>query len=101
LVPAYRVRGNLIHDKPLIGSINYALGDWIGRRERLAMDGGAVELVGHRRDVASLFTDVAGFTTLVETIEPDVLGSLLNAYLASGAREFTVFQPDAPAVGRG
>jgi adenylate cyclase len=40
-----------------------------------------VELAGQRREVASLFTDVAGFTTLVETLEPSVLGELLNEYL--------------------
>ena len=28
-----------------------------------------------------MFTDIAGFTTLVETLEPDVLGPLLNDYL--------------------
>jgi adenylate cyclase len=49
--------------------------------ERLASDGGGVELVGQRRDVAALFTDIAGFTTLVETIKPDVLSEWLNDYL--------------------
>jgi adenylate cyclase len=29
-----------------------------------------------------LFSDIAGFTTLVETLEPDVLGPLLNEYLS-------------------
>jgi adenylate cyclase len=50
--------------------------------ERLASDGGAVDLRGQRRDVASLFTDVTGFTTLAESLEPDILGRLLNDYLA-------------------
>lgn len=49
--------------------------------ERLAGDADGVDLAGQRREVASLFTDVAGFTTLVETIEPTVLGTLLNEYL--------------------
>lgn len=40
-----------------------------------------IGLVGQRREVASVFTDIAGFTTLVETIEPGVLGTLLNEYL--------------------
>ena len=46
--------------------------------------GGAdtIDLSGRRRDVAVLFTDIAGFTTLVETLEPDALGDLLNGYLA-------------------
>jgi adenylate cyclase len=50
--------------------------------ERLAGDAEAIDLAGQRRDVAALFTDIAGFTTLIETIEPGVLGELLNGYLA-------------------
>jgi adenylate cyclase len=50
--------------------------------ERLARDGEAIDLGGHRREIATLFTDVTGFTTLVEALEPDVLGPLLNDYLA-------------------
>ncbi|RWO84852.1 MAG: adenylate/guanylate cyclase domain-containing response regulator [Mesorhizobium sp.] len=48
--------------------------------DRLAGDAG--ELAGQRREVASLFTDIAGFTALAETLDPAVLGELLNAYLA-------------------
>jgi adenylate cyclase len=48
---------------------------------RLASDGDAAGLAGQRREVAALFTDIAGFTTLVETIEADTLGELLNDYL--------------------
>ena len=50
--------------------------------ERLAGDADGLALAGQRREVASLFTDIAGFTALVETIEPGVLGALLNEYLA-------------------
>jgi adenylate cyclase len=49
--------------------------------QRLASDTEALELQGQRREIATLFTDIAGFTTLVETLEPDVLGPLLNDYL--------------------
>jgi adenylate cyclase len=49
--------------------------------ERLASDAEGIDLAGQRREVASLFTDIAGFTALAETIEPAVLGDLLNAYL--------------------
>lgn len=49
--------------------------------ERLAGGGDVVDLGGHRREIASLFTDLTGFTGLVETIEPAVLGELLNDYL--------------------
>jgi adenylate cyclase len=49
--------------------------------ERLASDLDAVDLGGQRREIATLFTDIASFTALVETLEPDVLGPLLNDYL--------------------
>jgi adenylate cyclase len=50
--------------------------------QRLVSDTEAVDLRGQRREIATLFTDVASFTTLVETLEPDVLGPLLNDYVA-------------------
>jgi adenylate cyclase len=47
----------------------------------LANDADAIDLAGQRREIASLFTDIESFTTLVETLEPSVLGPLLNEYL--------------------
>jgi adenylate cyclase len=49
--------------------------------ERLAGDAGAIDLSGQRREIATLFSDIANFTALVETLEPDILGPLLNDYL--------------------
>ena len=49
--------------------------------QRIADSTDGIDLGGQRREIASLFTDVASFTTLVETLEPDVLGPLLNDYL--------------------
>jgi adenylate cyclase len=49
--------------------------------QRLAGDSDAIDLGGQRREIATLFTDIASFTTLVESLEPDVLGPLLNDYL--------------------
>jgi len=49
--------------------------------ERLACDSAAIDLGGQRRQIATLFTDIASFTALVEALEPDVLGPLLNDYL--------------------
>lgn len=49
--------------------------------QRLAGDLGAIDLGGQRREITTLFTDIAGFTTLVELIEPGVLGPLLCDYL--------------------
>ena len=51
--------------------------------ERLASDPDAVDLGGQRREITSLFTDMAGFTSLVETLEPDIIAPLLNDYLGS------------------
>ena len=49
--------------------------------QRLASDSDAIDLGGQRREIATLFTDIAGFTALVESLEPSVLGPLLNDYL--------------------
>jgi adenylate cyclase len=49
--------------------------------QRLASDADTIDLGGQRREIATLFTDITSFTALVETLEPDVLGPLLNAYL--------------------
>jgi adenylate cyclase len=49
--------------------------------QRLASDADAVDLAGQRREIATLFTDVTSFTALVETLDPSVLGPLLNEYL--------------------
>jgi adenylate cyclase len=49
--------------------------------QRLANDADAINLAGQRREIATLFTDIASFTSLVEALEPSVLGPLLNEYL--------------------
>jgi adenylate cyclase len=49
--------------------------------QRLVSDKDAVDLGGQRREIATVFTDIASFTALVETLEPSVLGLLLNSYL--------------------
>lgn len=49
--------------------------------QRVASDADTIDLAGQRRVIATLFTDIAGFTALVETLEPSVLGPLLNDYL--------------------
>jgi adenylate cyclase len=50
--------------------------------QRLASDAGAIDLGGQRREIATLFSDITSFTALVETLEPSVLGPLLNDYLS-------------------
>jgi adenylate cyclase len=50
--------------------------------ERLANDESALDLTGQRREIAALFTDIAGFTALVETLDVAFLSAFLNEYLA-------------------
>jgi adenylate cyclase len=40
------------------------------------------KLGGERREISVLFTDIANFTTLSETMEPEVVAALLNEYFA-------------------
>ena len=47
----------------------------------LAADANALAPGGERREIATLFTDIAGFTPLVESLDPRELASLLSGYL--------------------
>ena len=49
--------------------------------ERLVGPSADIDLGAQRRDVTSMFTDIGGFTALAETIEPGMIGPLLNEYL--------------------
>jgi len=44
-------------------------------------DPSKLRLGGERRELTFVFTDIAGFTTLSESLPPDVIASLLNQYL--------------------
>ncbi|HEY0521953.1 MAG TPA: adenylate/guanylate cyclase domain-containing protein [Stellaceae bacterium] len=48
--------------------------------EQLIADPNAFGVSGQRRDISLLFTDIAGFTTLAETMPPNEVLQLLNAY---------------------
>jgi class 3 adenylate cyclase len=48
---------------------------------RLAAIGDSDGMEVHWREIATIFTDITGFTSLVETAAPDVLGALLNEYV--------------------
>jgi adenylate cyclase len=50
--------------------------------ERLASDPGAVDLGGQRREITSLFTDIAEFTSMVESLDLEIIAPLLNEYLS-------------------
>ncbi|MGH7046923.1 MAG: adenylate/guanylate cyclase domain-containing protein [Stellaceae bacterium] len=64
--------------------------------ERLASDPGTVDLGGQRREITSLFTDIAEFTTLVETLDSEIIAPLLNDYL--GAMTDIVFSHGGTVV---
>ena len=48
----------------------------------LAAETRALSLASQRRDVTAIFTDITGFTAVVETLEPAALADLLNGYFA-------------------
>jgi adenylate cyclase len=48
---------------------------------RLASNGEDGDMEVQWRDVAVIFTDIASFTSLVETVAPETLGQLLNEYV--------------------
>lgn len=48
---------------------------------RLAAIGDSNGMEVQRRDVATIFTDITGFTSLVESVAPELLGVLLNEYV--------------------
>jgi class 3 adenylate cyclase len=48
---------------------------------RLAAIGDSDGMEVHWREIATIFTDITSFTSLVETAAPNVLGALLNEYV--------------------
>jgi len=49
--------------------------------KRLAAGDGCDDMQVRWRDIAVIFTDITGFTSLVETADPDLLAELLNEYV--------------------
>lgn len=62
----------------------------------LAGGGGEIELGGERREASFLFTDLANFTSLVESAAPDLIVEILNPYLDGVAK--TVFSHDGTVM---
>jgi class 3 adenylate cyclase len=48
---------------------------------RLASNGEGDGMEVHWREIATIFSDVTGFTSLVQSVAPEVLGMLLNDYV--------------------
>jgi len=63
--------------------IRLAFGHYLAPQvvEQLTANPGMLKLGGEKRDTSFLFTDVAGFTSLTEKLEPAMLVHVLNAYL--------------------
>ena len=55
--------------------------DHAGMKELLESGSEALELGGKRRDIAVLFVDVRGFTTMSEGMEPEMVVEIINRYL--------------------
>jgi adenylate cyclase len=60
--------------------------------KRLAAGGEGEGIEVQWRDIATIFTDITGFTSLVETAPPETLGALLNEYV--GGMTEVVFAHD-------
>jgi adenylate cyclase len=54
--------------------------------DHLAKHPDTLELRGERRDLTFLFTDLAGFTPLVEQLDPTIVVSMMNEYIRGIAR---------------
>ena len=54
--------------------------------DQLASDPGKLKLGGEKRQISIIFTDLAGFTSLSETMDPEAMLTLLNDYLDEMSR---------------
>lgn len=51
--------------------------------ERIAESPESLRLAGERREVSLFFSDIEGFTTLSETLDPERLAAVMNRYLTA------------------
>lgn len=60
-----------------------ALGKFLPRdvAEQLLRQPGQLRLHGERREIYALFTDIEGFTSLCQTLDPEIVATMLNEYL--------------------
>lgn len=74
--------------------VKAAFGQYVSPKvlEALMADPSRLKLVGERREITVFFSDVAGFTSIAERLNPDELVVLLNRYLS--AMTEIIFQYD-------
>ena len=79
---SWRAR-RLIYEAVNLEKANTQLGRYFSPNlvRKLVDNPDLLHLGGERRELSFVFTDLAGFTALVEKLEPDVLVPLLNEYL--------------------
>jgi adenylate cyclase len=60
-----------------------ALGKYLPRdvAEQILREPGQLALHGERREIYALFTDIEGFTSLCQTLDPETVATMLNEYL--------------------
>ncbi|MBC7522468.1 MAG: adenylate/guanylate cyclase domain-containing protein [Sandarakinorhabdus sp.] len=60
-----------------------ALGKYLPRdvAEQLLRSPEQLRLHGERREIYALFTDIEGFTSLCQTLDPEIVATMLNEYL--------------------
>jgi adenylate cyclase len=75
----YRVIFEQAQQRALKGALSQYLSPDV--MEEVARDPSALRLGGEKRDMTVLFSDVRGFTSLSEQMEPERLVHLLNVYL--------------------
>lgn len=60
--------------------------------DELVRDPSTASVSGKRREASFIFTDVAGFTTLSEKLDPEALSDVLNAYLDGACKIILDYQ---------
>ncbi len=60
-----------------------ALGKYLPRdvAQQILREPGQLSLHGERREIYALFTDIEGFTSLCQTLDPEAVATMLNEYL--------------------
>ena len=75
----YRVMFEQAQQRALKGALSQYLSPDV--MEEVVRDPSAVKLGGEKRDMTVLFSDIRGFTSISESLDPEKLVQLLNVYL--------------------